>query len=289
MKTCTRVALLLILPALLASCSDDGVSPQGFRVVVEVTDTLGTPVAGLDLAVAPDTPYYQDGKATSPKPVVTIPFTIAQSSRVRLAISDIEDREVRLLDERILDPGPYDWQWNGYDDAQQPLDSGVYHVNLRVEDPDTGALIHAQSRPVLMALTDPAHRSVGTTDAEGRIVLDDRRLFPHLFAPPEIPAVSCTGESLGTIRFTSLMRFYLADLVGGGEMRFDREVDGSTRLAFVWNVRTSQADTEIVAAAAAPSAATSYTPTVSVSISQIGLAPDWATFNSLVAPDGSVT
>ena len=81
----------------------------------------------------------------------------------------------------------------------------------------------------------PTPFSVGTTDADGRITLDDRRLFPYLYDLPDFPATSEDGETIGTISLTSTVRFYLRDPDTGAMKRFDREVTGSTNPSFTWD------------------------------------------------------
>ncbi|MBC8423562.1 hypothetical protein H8E07_05520 [bacterium] len=235
MKTSRRGAPLLILLALLASCSDDAVTPETFAVTIEVTDPQGDPVAGLDLALAPDTPYYQDDKTTGSRAAVTIPFEIAQTSSVRMTILDIEGDEVRLMATAPLPANRYQWQWDGRDETGTHLPSGVYAVNLEVRPEGSDTVVLDARKYMLMAILDPGHVSVGTTDAEGRIVLDDKRLFPQLYDARTIAATDETGEIIGAVEITSTTRFYLGDLSGFGVMRFDRDVTGPTTLDFVWN------------------------------------------------------
>ncbi len=234
MKILPHYSPLLILLALLASCSDNGVSPDTTTVTIEVTDPQGAPVAGLDLAVAPDTPYYQD-KAASGRAAVTIPFSIAQTSTVRMIILDIEGEEVRLMATSPLPAGQHQWQWDGRDEESVHLPSGVYAVNL-VVTPVGGEFAVLDAREyVLMAILDPGYVSVGTTDAEGRIVLDDKRLFPQLYEPRTIDAVDESGEPMGAVEFTDTMRFNLGDPGSGRILHFQRDVSGSTTLNFVWD------------------------------------------------------
>jgi hypothetical protein len=239
-RTICGIAFLTAL-AICAACSDDGVSPGHFRVTIEVTDPQGDPVAGLELAVVPDTPFYQDGKAAGARAAVTIPFSVAQASDIRLAVEDIEGTEVCLLDETTVPAGLHQRTWIGRDEGGVHQPSGVYAVTLLVRPEGSDVVVLDDRRYMLMALIDPGHLSVGTTDAAGRIVLDDRRLFPHLFDPPDIPATDETGQQVGTIEITSLVRFYLLDPAGGGRMRFDRTVDGSATFDFVWDVEKSAA------------------------------------------------
>lgn len=226
------VAAALWLPA--CGGDDDPTGPETFKVTVVVSDPSGNPVPGLDLSLVPDTPFYQDGKSDPGRPAVTIPFQLDQESDVRLSIEDIEGTEVRLLGDQTLPAGRHTWVWNGWDDGDQVLPSGVYTVRMVVRLPGQQAVLHEETRQILMAMIDPGRYSVGTTDAQGRIEITDRRLFPSLYGQPDIPAVDENADAIGMIRFTGSMRFGLADLTGGGSMRFYEEVTGPATFDFTW-------------------------------------------------------
>ena len=238
-----KIALgLIVLCGLFLAgtgCSDEDsvVTPPDFQVTIRVTDPQGFPVQGLDMALVPDTPFYQDGgKSPDFRPAVAIPFDVEFESNIRLTIEDIEGTEVRLLWEDPVPAGAHQVVWNGLDDAEQQMASGVYSVHLVVLDPATDEVILDDRAEMLMAIMDAMRMSVGTTNAEGRIVLRDKRLFPFLYDPADIPAVTENAELMGMIRLTALMRFLLVDLTNGGGMRFDREITGPTSLDLVWDV-----------------------------------------------------
>jgi len=62
----------------------------------------------------------------------------------------------------------------------------------------------------------------------------------------DIPAVDETGETIGTIRFTGEMRFHLVDQSNGGSIRYDRDINGSTELEFVWDPAGKANEPEVV-------------------------------------------
>ena len=240
MKITKGLLLILVccgLGLMISACGDDdGVKPSSFRVVINVSDDQGNPVSGLDLSLVPDTPFYQDGKASGYRPSVIIPFILNQPANARLSIEDIEGVEVRLVGERPAVTGVHHWNWDGLDNNEERLPSGVYTAHLVVKHLTTDEVIHEERRDMLMAIMDPARMSVGTTNADGRIILSNQRLFPYLYDPADIPAVDENGHQMGNIRFTPLMRFMLTDLTNAASMRFDRDVDGSTAFNFVWNI-----------------------------------------------------
>ena len=60
-----------------------------------------------------------------------LPFQIADAGPVCLEIFDIQGRPVRTLYNGHLAPGHYRFVWNGADERQNPLATGIYLVRLR--------------------------------------------------------------------------------------------------------------------------------------------------------------
>ncbi len=239
-----KVILLLVFVlglVLTAACGDDdSVTPGGFRFTIKVVDPMGDPVEGLDLSLAPDVPFYQDAaKDPDSRASVAIPFILQQDSNIRLSIEDVAGDEVRLLRELPLSAGSHRWIWDGLDDAEERLSSGFYTAHLVARHPSTDDVLYDGRVNMLMAILDAARYSAGTTGANGRIVLDDKRLFPFLFDAPDMQAGDENGEQIGIIQFTTSMRFQLFDLTNGGSMRFFHDVDGSGSVEIEWDVQKS--------------------------------------------------
>jgi len=229
------VFLLLAAMLILASCdNDDGVTPVPFALTIEVVDTDGAPVPGLDLSLAANIPYYQDDKSPSSRARVIIPFTAAVSCSLRVLIEDVTGVEIRELVNSSISAGQHRMEWDGHVAQDVQLPSGVYTVHSVAMSPGTAEILHEARVSMYMAIIDPARVCVGTTDADGLIELTDKRLFPHLYDTPDIPATDETGTQIGLIQFSDSMRFGFADLVGGGLMRFYEDVTGSGTLQFVW-------------------------------------------------------
>jgi len=236
MKTMIMIVVILFsLTLILSACSDDGTNPENFKVTVVVTDTSGDPVPGLRLNLVPDTPYYQDGKSAGGRLAVAIPYSVAREGRIRLAITDVAGKQVRLLGEQDALAGIYHWIWDGHDDQERLLPPGVYTVHLTVWRQGESDPVYEGQHDLLMAILDPERWCAGTTDDNGRISLTDQRLFPHLYQWPDFPATDATGEQTGLIQLTGAMRFSLSDPVNGGHMRFIRNVDGPGSVNLVWD------------------------------------------------------
>jgi hypothetical protein len=61
-----------------------------------------------------------------------ISYALSEKKRVRLEIYDILGRRVRMLADQQMEPGLHRIEWNGRNDAGQPVASGVYLTRLVV-------------------------------------------------------------------------------------------------------------------------------------------------------------
>jgi len=219
--------------AFLGGCGDDATTPDdSFQLTVVVTDSAGDPVPDLDLVVLMDSPYYQDGLAAKAR--VTLGWTQPQVAYDVVTIEDAAGAHLRTVVADSGAVGRHEVSWDGRDDAGAAQVSGLYWVRYRASD-FQGNLLFEDRQPMYMALMAFPDGQVGTTDADGRIVLDDKRLFPKLFGDMAMTARNELGEAMGDFPLTSLMRFYLRDSAAGVGQRFDREVTGTGgTLALTW-------------------------------------------------------
>ena len=244
---------ILALTILLPACGDDDpASPEVFQVIIEVIDPQGQPVAGLDLALAPDTPFYGEKhtleaplleqaselRAPSPcpfYPAVRIPGQLTEAGLVRLTIEDVAGIERRLLDGGPRDARNYTWIWDGRDDSDDIVPSGVFYAHLVIRDPSNDEVVLDQRHPMLLARLDDGDTGIGATDADGRIVIDDQRLFPFLYDVEPFAAMDENGEQIGLITLTATMRFYLSAPGTNQRRRYDRDVTGPANFSFTWD------------------------------------------------------
>jgi hypothetical protein len=228
------VAVVLCLGT--AACTDDDpVRPQKFAVTVKVVDAAGAPVEGLLMSVTSDNPYLQDGR--SAKAATIIPFQMPVPAIAELTIADIEGLVIRRLVDQAVPAGVHQVVWDGRDQDAVRQHSGRYTARLVLRDLETDAVLFSEATDMLMCILDPVRSPVGQTDQAGRIVLTDRRLFPHLYDKPAMNAVDENGEIAGALTPTAAMIFTLADTANGGAMVFREEVDGPLTMEFVWNAK----------------------------------------------------
>lgn len=63
-------------------------------------------------------------------PETTIRFTLNQSQKINLNIFDAQGRLINRLVNREMQPGDYSFKWNGMDDTDRRVASGVYFYQL---------------------------------------------------------------------------------------------------------------------------------------------------------------
>jgi hypothetical protein len=248
MKSCLALALVTLV--FVAGCDEEDTKPGSdpFLVRIFVTDSSGAPVEGLQISAAPDLPeFYQDADPPAPEPqdgglavypspfypVAAMEFTSIETSTVRLAVEDVSGRTVDVLidgDERPA--GQFRINWDGQKSAQGPLPGGVYFARLVLES--GGEPRHEERVPMLYVPLYPDQYSIGTTDSQGSLFIDDARHFPQLYDLPPIPARDETGTVVGTIVLGPKMRFYARDPATGDLMRFDHDVEGSCKIEVIW-------------------------------------------------------
>ena len=249
-----HIALILtvFLALNLGGCSDDDpAGPEEFQVRISVRDTLGDPVEGLELTMAPDSPLYMDGKlrdvdpvpleysisGPSPNPfypVTNIRFAAAQACWAELVIEDVAHGPVRNLIAQDIPAGSHAVRWNGQNDTEQTVPSGVYYAHLVLSEEEGGEILFEGWQPMLLAHWGPSSPVLAVTDADGDLMLTDRRLFPYLYNVDPFPAMNEVGEEIGTVELIPAMRFYLTDPAQERMLRFDGDVTGRTSFTFTW-------------------------------------------------------
>jgi len=246
-----HLSLALVAWCLLAvACSDDDpVKPAEFAVIIQVTDPAGDPVPDLRVGLVNDNPFSPDGfntaKATMVIPfdaIVVIPFKAVLVARVSLTIEDIEGRVIRVLGEGDILPGSHTWTWNGQDDEGNLQPSGRYTAHFVAMNFDTGELMLEDRTDMLLSMEDQTRVPAGFTGLDGKLVLKDQKLFPHLYDRPDLTATDIRGENLGLFSLTPLMRISLADTAGGGHMNFMMEIPGATTLNLIWDPSLAVSD-----------------------------------------------
>jgi hypothetical protein len=230
-----KLTLVLTLAAIamgLGACSDDDpVKPAEFSVTIQVKDPAGNPVEGLRVGLLNDTPYLP-GAA---KAAVAIQFLVSERALVRFDIRDIEGNEIRVLMNDTLMVGTHQVMWNGLNFEQEHQPSGRYTAHMTARQLGTNILLFEDSTDMLMSLLDTSRAPQGYTDSVGRLVLKDKKLFPHLYDLPDMVGTDENSLFIGKIVLTPTMRISLGNEAGNQGMRFKEEIVEGTVLDLVWD------------------------------------------------------
>jgi hypothetical protein len=89
---------------------------------------------GTDEHTLPETFALYQNYPNPFNPTTTIRFALPQSARVVLKVYDVVGREVQTLVSGPMNAGTYDVTWNGRNQANLPVASGVYLYRLDVGD-----------------------------------------------------------------------------------------------------------------------------------------------------------
>lgn len=233
---------LAALCLLMVACNDDDpVKPEEFAVVIQVTDLAGDPVEGLRVGLVNDHAFFQDGGRAA-KALVRIPFRTALEIRARWTIEDIEGTVIKVMSDSDLMIGTHRMTWDGKNQAGVHQPSGRYMAHLLGINPYTGQWVFEDRVDMLLSMLDSSRVPAGFTDKDGKLVLKDRKLFPHLYDRPDMTVTNENGEPLGLFNLTPLMRISLADTSGGGHMDFKMDVPGATTLDLVWDPQLAVSD-----------------------------------------------
>ena len=118
-------------------CIDDG---QKYN---SVTGGLAGPAAKL--AATSEEGGVGMGNYPNPfNPATTIVYNLPEASLVRLTVYNVLGQQVQMLVDQMQGAGGYAVEWNGLDEAGQPVSGGVYFYRLEAGD-------HVQVRKMLFA------------------------------------------------------------------------------------------------------------------------------------------
>jgi hypothetical protein len=210
------------------------VKPAEFAVTIEVKDTAGNPVEGLRVGLLNDM-HFLPGSQGAAKAAVAMQFMVAQEARVRYDIRDIEGNEIAVLVDGTLMAGSHRIMWNGRNSQDEYQPSGRYTAHMVAWQLGTDVLLFEDSTDMLMSLLDTSRVPQGYTDRLGRLILKDRKLFPHLYDRPAMEATDENGQIMGKIVLTPTMMISLGNEAGDQGMRFKEEIIAGTVLKLFWD------------------------------------------------------
>lgn len=78
-------------------------------------------------------------------PSTDIAFSLSEESKTEICIYNTKGQKVRMLAKDVLSSGYHELQWDGCDDSNKPLSSGIYFYNLLIND-----AFHSSGKCMLM-------------------------------------------------------------------------------------------------------------------------------------------
>ena len=106
--------------------SNSSVSLSGIQQTID--DLLATAI-NEDNMIKPSFQLYENYPNPF-NPETTIQFTINQAQKINLNIFDAQGRLINRLVNREMQPGEYSVKWNGADDNNRRVASGIYFYQL---------------------------------------------------------------------------------------------------------------------------------------------------------------
>lgn len=197
-----------------------------------MVDENGAPKPGLLMNLVSDNPYLQDARGE--KAAVVVAFTVAVQTLVSVTVEDIVGDPVTILAVDYLPAGSHQIVWNGRNALDDPAPSGRYRFRMTAYEREGEGVMFEDTIDALLCRLDPENGPVGVTDDEGRVVMTDPTLFPHLFDREPMVATDENGEPRGMLQPTEDMIFTFADTVNGGGRMFNAKVAKNSTLDFVW-------------------------------------------------------
>jgi len=193
----SHVLIIVALALVVCGCNDDEdcpTCPEDFQITLTAVDADGAPLANVAIGSMPGVPAgvipFQGPDTPADRSRVTLPYTLDAVYPVKIVIRDIEDSHVATLIDEALDMGQHTIIWNGmYEGTFTTSPSGYYKAVLMIDDDDLPGLTAVDSVGLLHTPFDPGHFCNGVTDAQGRVVLTERRLVPGFWSPPELTHV----------------------------------------------------------------------------------------------------
>ena len=198
------IAASVVLSSLVGfpGCDDGGTGPSNgtFALEIEVVDSSGDPVEGLDVVVWNMSSSLRAALQESGMPRrarTTIEFQLPSLSVCDLTVFDLDGNVVQRIHEaRPLAPGRH--QVSAI--VGTALEAGVeiLRYELVARAPSDGQVRFRESKYMTVVHLDRTRLLVGRTDADGRWSTQNRTFVPGLYDLPEMPIIDIDGDIRGT-------------------------------------------------------------------------------------------
>lgn len=235
-----RSLIIIILTfIILSSCvtePDNTIEDFSFKICV--TDTAGIPVEGIDVYLINKLSdpiienHFEESRAQT-----NIMFSLIEMCFVDLSIHDIEENNVRNLINDELVSGGWSAIWDGKDNLETEVVSGVYYCNMDVYNNDS---LSYNGNIMMYLLSFGSEHRNGVTNFEGIFESTDKKPFMNLYCLDSLNIVNEMGEILGYEVFSDTTIICLKKQDADQLYQFEYVVveDKRNENNFIWNPDT---------------------------------------------------
>jgi len=188
---------LSLLSLILISCIFEA-DKEDFSFEISVKDTAGNPVEGLNVALVNNIGDYANERVShKSRAHTTISFELGIAAHCSIIIKDIKKKIVRNLISEEMNAGSYHVNWNGKNDDDLDLPSGLYYCQMAAMNDDE--MFYKENHAMYL---QSYRNKYGHTDASGSFKMGDKKPFLNLFKTDSLKIVSEDGYVQGNESFS---------------------------------------------------------------------------------------
>ena len=235
-----RFTLFIVCCLILLSCiTDPNTNKEEFSFKINVKDFAGNPVEGLNIVLINkfNNPLWEEFDWSS-RALTRISFCLVTTSFVYMNVRDIERNNVRNLISEELAGNYYSVDWNGKDDEENSVNSGVYYCSMQASENDT---IYYQSEIMMYLLSFTNNHENGSTNAEGVFESYNKKPFVNLYDLDSLQIVDEDGNYLCLEAFSDTTVICLFDENSRDIHQFEDVIveDKNNEFNIIWDPESS--------------------------------------------------
>ena len=234
-----RFSLCIACLILISCITDPGTNNEKFSFKINVKDLAGNPVEGLNIVLINkfNSPLWGEFEWTS-RTLTTISFILGKDSFVDMIIEDIERNDVSNLISQEMYANNWAVDWNGKDNEENCVYSGVYYCSMNASENDT---MYYQSEIMMYLLSFNSDHKNGSTNAEGVYESFDKKPFVNLYDLDSLQIVDEDGNYLFLEAFSDTTVICLFDENSRDIHQFEDIVveEKNNEFNIIWNPETS--------------------------------------------------
>lgn len=228
---------IILFVFLFISCNDNPVvdSDNSFSVDVRVVDIEGKPLHDINVSMWAKVNFPTLNKISKGNEILsstTIQFTLPELCFAKLVVYDMKDEVIDTLLHSQLQTGNYAVQWIPL------LHNRVFKCKLTTSTDSLQNNILYESVIYMIELSpDPSLSSLGKSDHNGVLTINDKFLFPQFFNLPLIHRTNAEGpEPISDIRFLDSVVIVLTDTTFSNPVYYNCHIkNGKNNFTLTWD------------------------------------------------------